>query len=478
MLNLINTVTSILMPVVTFPYATRVLGIEGIGIVNFQASIVNYIVLITGLGIPMYAVKEVARYRDDVEKRNLCALEITVLSLLLCLVGYAVAFVLGYSVPRIHEHLAVFAIFSLSIFFTAIGVNWFYQAVEDFVFITIRAIVFKVLVAVSIFIFVRTPEDLVNYAVVMVSLAVGNNFINFIHLRKYLRPSDLEWRKMRIWRHIKPTLQIFLPYIITNIYGNLNIVMIGFMKDDAAVGIYTAANKLIFVMLTIVTSLSVVLLPRCSNLIQSGNLQEFKQISLKSVHLVVAVALPALTAMIVLAVPMVRIACGAAFIPASKVVQFIAPVLLLIGLSNVIGIQIFYPENKSNLVIYSTLGGALINMALNFVLIPKYSYMGAAYSTVIAEFCVLVIQYLSGRKYVPFSAKDLRVGKYLLATMIMAVAIVCVDFTAESVWISFFVSAMVGMLVYTVSLLVMKDKLMQEILRYFLAIVCPAKYKR
>lgn len=478
LLNLINTVTSILMPVVTFPYATRVLGIEGIGIVNFQASIVNYIVLVTGLGIPMYAVKEVARYRDNLEKRNLCALEITVLSLLLCLVGYAVSILLGICVPRIHEHLTIFAIFSLSIFFTAIGVNWFYQAIEDFVFITIRAVVFKVLVAVSIFIFVRTPEDLVNYSMVMVSLAVGNNFINFIHLRKYLRWSDLQWRKMKIMRHIKPTLQIFLPYIITNIYGNLNIVMIGFLQDDAAVGIYTAANKLIFVVLTIVTSLSVVLLPRCSNLIQSGNLEEFKQISLKSVHLVVTVALPALTAMILLAVPMVRIACGAAFTPAAEVVQWTAPVLLLIGLSNVVGIQMFYPENKSDLVILCTLGGALINMVLNFVLIPRYSYMGAAYSTLIAEFCVLVIQYISGRKYVPFCVKDLKVVKYVLATLIMAVVMLLVKSLTANQWTFFFTSAFTGISAYAVALLLMKDAIMQEVFRYFLSMVRPAAKKR
>lgn len=195
LLNLINTFTSILMPVVTFPYATRVLGLEGIGIINFQASVSNYIVLITGLGIPMYAVKEVARYRDDIRKRNLCVLEITTLSLLLCLVGYVAAILLGCFVPRIQENLPIFAIFSLTIFFTAIGVNWFYQAIEDFVFITIRAIVFKVLVAASLFIFVHSADDLISYALIMVSLAVGNNFINFIHLRKYFKWKDLEWEK-------------------------------------------------------------------------------------------------------------------------------------------------------------------------------------------------------------------------------------------------------------------------------------------
>lgn len=466
LLNLINTFTSILMPVVTFPYATRVLGLEGIGIINFQASVSNYIVLITGLGIPMYAVKEVARYRDDIRKRNLCVLEITTLSLLLCLVGYVAAILLGCFVPRIQENLPIFAIFSLTIFFTAIGVNWFYQAIEDFVFITIRAIVFKVLVAASLFIFVHSADDLISYALIMVSLAVGNNFINFIHLRKYFKWKDLKWKKMNIVRHIKPTLQIYLPYIITNIYGNLNIVMIGFMQSDAAVGIYTAANKLTFVVLTVVTSLSVVLLPRCSNLIEKGNLTEFKQISLKSIHLVIATALPAATGMMLLADPLVRLFCGSAFGASAEVVYTTAPVILLIGLSNVIGIQIFYPENKAKFVIFSTLGGAIINMLLNFALIPHLSYMGAAYSTIIAELCVLIIQYVLGRKYVPFSFKDLKILNYIIASVLMGGGIILTNACIDSMTISFFTCAAIGTFIYAATLLCLKDAIMSDIVRY------------
>lgn len=471
LLNLINTVTSILLPVVTFPYATRVLRLEGIGIVNFQASVVNYIVLITGLGIPMYAVKEVARYRNDIEKRNLCTLEITVLSLLLCLVGYVVAAILGLTVPRIQEHLDIFLIFSLSIFFTAIGVNWFYQAIEDFVFITVRAIIFKLLVAAGIFIFVHSPEDLCRYAGIMVFLAVGNNFINFVHLHKYFRFKDLAWRKMRIGRHLKPTLQIFLPYIITNIYGNLNIVMLGFMTNDAAVGLYTAANKLVFVVLTIITSLSVVLLPRCSNLIANGDMEGFKTISLKSVHIVIATAVPAVIGMALLATPLVRIACGEAFVPAAEIVRWTAPVLLLIGLSNIIGMQIFYPENKPRLVLYSTLSGAGINMLFNFILIPRFSYMGAAYSTIVAESGVLLIQFALGSKHIPFRIREIRALNYLVAAAVMALSVVGVRSVVETEWVAFVIGALTGMAVYVAALLLLRDRLIKEVLRYFVSLI-------
>lgn len=466
LLNLVNTVTSILLPVITFPYATRVLQLEGIGVVNFLASVVNYIILITGLGIPMYAVKEVARYRDDIGKRNHCTVELTVLSLLLCLWGYATVAFMAYSVDRIHEHRNLFLILSLSIFFTAIGVNWFYQAVEDFKFITIRAIVFKVLTTASLFIFVKTPDDLLYYAIITVSLSVGNNFINFIHLRKFINFRSIAWCKLNLSHHVKPTLQIFLPYIITNIYGNLNIVMLGFIKDDAAVGIYTAANKLLFVVLTIITSLSVVLLPRCSNLISSGEIDRFRELCIKSVRVVIGIALPCMVGMAMLAYPLIQVFCGSTFMPSAQVIVIACPVLLLIGLTNVIGIQIFYPQGKPNLVIYSTLIGAVSNLLLNLWLIPAYSYVGAAYSTLIAELVVLLVQCTAGRKYIPIRPSSLHLRNYVLATAVLVLVLLVVKWLAAGALLMIVLASLLGVLIYGGFLLFIKDELAREMLRY------------
>lgn len=466
LLNLINTVTSILLPVITFPYATRVLQLEGIGVVNFLSSVVNYIILITGLGIPMYAVKEVARYRDDIAKRNHCTIELTVLSLLLCLWGYAIVALMLYGVERIHEHQNLFLILSLSIFFTAIGVNWFYQAVEDFKFITIRAIIFKVLTTASLFIFVKTPDDLLYYAIITVSLSVGNNFINFIHLRKFIKFRTIVWSKLNLSHHVKPAMQIFLPYVITNIYGNLNIVMLGFIQDDAAVGIYTAANKLLFVVLTIITSLSVVLLPRCSSLISSGEIAQFKELSMKSVRVVIGIALPCMAGMAMLAYPLIQVFCGSTFTPSSHVIVIACPVLLLIGLTNVIGIQIFYPQGKPNLVIYSTLIGAVTNFLLNFWLIPAYSYVGAAYSTLIAELVVLLVQCAAGRKYIPIQFGSLQLHNYLFATAVLVLMLWSIKWFISNALLMVVLASLLGSIVYGGFLLLVKDELVKEMVNY------------
>ncbi len=223
-LNFLNTVTGIVFPVITFPYAARVLLPEGIGAVNFLQSIVAYIVLLTSLGIPMYAVREVAKYRDDVAIRNRITVEILLLSVILCLFGYVAVAVLGIYVPQISAQLGVFYALSLTILFTSLGVNWFYQAVEDFKFITIRALCFRMLAALGLFLFVRDKDDLLIYAFVLVGSTVGNNLINFIHLRKWIPFHSITWAELRIWRHLRPSLRIFVFNLVTSIYLNLNTV--------------------------------------------------------------------------------------------------------------------------------------------------------------------------------------------------------------------------------------------------------------
>ena len=154
LLNGINTVSGIVFPIITFPYAARILLPDGIGAITFLNSIINYIILFTSLGIPMYAVKEVAKFRDDIDKRDKITIEIIILSTLLCIIGYVAVFLLAQYIPQIHKQASLFYVLSLSIVFTSIGVNWFYQGIEDFKFITIRAIVIRSLAALSLFLFV------------------------------------------------------------------------------------------------------------------------------------------------------------------------------------------------------------------------------------------------------------------------------------------------------------------------------------
>lgn len=423
LLNMINTVTSLLFPIVTFPYAARVLQPEGIGIINFQNSIVNYIVLLTSLGIPLYAVKEIARCRDNKAQRDKTTLEILILSTILCTAGYILVWILGNFVPQIHANLTIFYILSLNILFTAIGVNWFYQGIEDFKFITIRGIIMRAICAVALFLFVKTADDLVIYSIILVGGSVGNYGINFVHLRKHLSLRTIEWRNLRLLRHIRPTLEVFVLNVIVSLYVYLNTVMLGFMAGDEAVGFFTAGTKFPQIALVLITSLGTVLLPRCSNLIKSGMTDEFKSLIRKSLNITLALSLPLFIGMIVLARPIIIIFCGDMYLPAIQVLLINAPVITIISLTNVMGLQVLYPKDKTRIIILAASIACIVNIVLNFALIPILSERGAAISILVTELIVVIVEAVIGKRYYPFTLWSLLNWKYIVASIIMAIIV-------------------------------------------------------
>lgn len=462
-LNGINTVSGIIFPIITFPYAARVLMPDGIGAVNFLNSIIGYIVLLTSLGIPMYAVKEIAKCRDNVALRNHVTVEIILLSSLLCLAGYVAVWLLAAFVPEINRQSALFYVLSLSIVFNAIGVNWFYQAVEDFKFITIRAIVIRTLAALCLFLFVHDADDLLIYGFITVGSTVGNNIINFVHLRRHIPLSTIEFGKLEIWRHLSPAFQVFILNLIISLYIQLNSVMLGFMSGDDAVGYFTAGTKISHIGLTMIGSIGTVLLPRCANLLKSGDTEGFRTVIHKSLRLTLGLSLPVTAGLMLLAAPVTYVFCGEDYTAAIPVLLLNAPVVVFISLTNIMGIQILYPMDKINIVIWSVTGGAVANLLFNLVFIPMWGATGAALSTLIAEFTVLVVQIVMGRRYYPFAVRELFQGHYLLATVIMSAAVLAVTIPVDDNWLKLAVGIPAGLITYYISLYLMRDSLIMDL---------------
>ena len=462
LLNYINTISGLIFPIVTFPYAARVLQPEGIGVVNFLNSIIGYVVLLTSLGIPLYAVREIAKCRNNLVLRDRTTVEITLLSVFLCLLGYVVVWLLGTFVPRIHEEAALFYILSLTIIFTGIGVHWFYQGIEDFLFITVRGLIIRTICAFCLFIFVKDQGDLLIYGLIIVGSTVGNNLINFVHLRKHLQWSRINWHKLNVTRHIKPTLRVFLLNVIISIYIQLNTIMLGFLSGDRAVGLFTAGTKLTHILLVVITSLGTVMLPRCSHLIGEGKTAEFNAIIQKSYYLLMFSAIPITIGAIILARPIMICFCGMDYVEAIPVIIYTAPTIIFIGITDIIGIQILYPYGKEKLVIYSTLIAAVLNVVLNLLLIPLFAERGAAISTLIAEAAVLVVQIKLGARYIPFKFTDRQVGHYLLASFAMALGIAFCLFI-PNVWGQLLCACIVSICIYFLILYFKKDSVIQEI---------------
>lgn len=459
--NLINTVTSLLFPLITFPYVSRILLPEGIGIVNFYQSIIQYIVLFSSLGIPMYAIRETAKYRDDSRKCSITTLEILSLHFILTFIGYLIVFILCCTVSEVKENIPLFLILSAQLFFTVIGCEWFYQGVEDFKYITIRSIIVRTLSVVFLFIFVKSREDILLYGIYCVAGIYAGNIFNFLRLRKYLDFSVL--KELKPFNHLEPALKIFVLNLITSLYVNLNSIMLGFLKGPESVGFFTSATKITQLLLGLTSALGTVMLPRLSNLIANKNYEEFNRLANIATKFMFAVTLPLSVAVILLADNLILLLSGDAYADAILTLQILSFIIFAIGLSGVVGIQILYPQGKESIVIKSTAVGAVVNLLLNFILIPRFSHHGAAAATLLAEIGVIATMIFIGKGVIPVKWRDKEFTNYILGTLLVGVSVYTVSYLRLSIFIESILSIIIGLGVYVSFLAIVNDDIYKQL---------------
>ena len=463
-LNLINTGTQMLFPLITFPYICRVIEADGIGQINFFQSIISYISLFTCLGIPMYAIREIARDRSDVVQMNRTAMEILLLHSMLTLVGYAIVAILCLTVPQIQVNIPLFLILSLTIFFTAIGCEWFYQGIEDFKYITIRGLIIKTVSVVLLFIFVKSKTDLLYYGCYTVFGVLGGNIFNFFRLRKYIHRENIIFSELHIKRHVKPVLKVFSFSVVTSIYLQLNTVLLGFLKNALAVGYFAAATKVMQMLLTMSACLGSVMMPRASHLIAENKEDEFNRLIQKSYDFTLAIALPMTIGLIFCAPSLITALCGVKFEHSILPSQIIAPIILMVAISNVFGIQVLFPKGKINIVTLCCGIGAVADLILNLCLIPFFSYIGTSIAYLGAEVATTVSMYFIGRKYIPIIYFKKSHLTYALGCVVMAFALYGLSLLQLPTFTILLLQGCCGVLAYFIILCICKDEMLVQIL--------------
>lgn len=463
-LNLINTGTQMLFPLITFPYVCRVIEADGIGQINFFQSIISYISLFTCLGIPMYAIREIARDRSDVVQMNRTATEILLLHSMLTLVGYAIVAILCLTVPQIQVNIPLFLILSLTIFFTAIGCEWFYQGIEDFKYITIRGLIIKTVSVVLLFIFVKSKTDLLYYGCYTVFGVLGGNIFNFFRLRKYIHRENIIFSELHIKRHVKPVLKVFSFSVVTSIYLQLNTVLLGFLKNALAVGYFAAATKVMQMLLKMSACLGSVMMPRASHLIAENKEAEFNRLIQKSYDFTLAIALPMTIGLFFCAPSLITALCGVKFEHSILPSQIIAPIILMVAISNIFGIQVLFPKGKINIVTLCCGIGAVADLILNLCLIPFFSYIGTSIAYLGAEVATTVSMYFIGRKYIPIIYFKKSHLTYALGCIVMALALYGISLLRLPTLTILLLQGCCGVLAYFIILCICKDEMLVQIL--------------
>lgn len=461
-MNAILAMSSFIFPLISFPYVSRVLLPIGTGRISFATSLISYFQMFAQLGIPTYGIRVCAKARDNRIELTRTAHELLIINLVMSIFSYLILAVALIFVPRLREDRILYIIISMTIFLSAIGMEWLYKALEEYSYITFRSIVFKIIAIIAMFILIRKQEDYVIYGGITIFASSASNILNFINVHKYIEMKPVGNYNLK--RHLQPILVFFAMACATTIYTNLDTVMLGFMTTNVDVGYYNAAIKIKTILVSVVTSLGTVLLPRASYYIEQGYAEEFRKISKKALNFVILLSFPLVIYFVLFAKEGIYFLSGSAYAGAVFPMQLIMPTLILIGITNILGIQILIPQGREKIVLYSEIVGAIIDLIINWLLIPKLASAGAAIGTLIAEFSVLVVQYLALKKDINDMFISIHYLRIIIAVVIACIPAVFIKILAIGNFATLMISAIVFFCIYGVVLILTKESLVIELL--------------
>ena len=311
-LNLTRMFLGMAFIVITTPYIARVLGPKSLGKVEYVNSLITYFMLFTALGIPSYGIREVAKYRDNSKELSKLMLELLTILFITTVIGYLVLFIFLYIYKSLYELKDIILILSINIICNNIGVEWFYQGIENQLYITKRFVVVRILTLIVMFLFIKSKENYLIYAFILVMMQSGSNILNLINLRKYISLKDIKVSSIELKKHLKPILVIFMATVATTIYLQLDSLMIGNVSKEA-VGIYIIPNKLIRMILVVVTALGTVLLPRITNCLKNKDYDNYNSYMNISLNYIFFIALPLVVSTFLLSEDIINIMAGSQF---------------------------------------------------------------------------------------------------------------------------------------------------------------------
>ncbi|WP_232328989.1 MULTISPECIES: flippase [Metabacillus] len=442
--NLMYKILTMILPLVTVPYVSRVLNPEGVGTYAYTLSIVQYFVIIGMLGIGTYGNKMVAMARDN--KENLSKTFLSIYSLQFILTLSSVFFYLIFVYVFMQEFRMIALIQTIYLLSIVIDCTWFFSGLEQFKKVVTRDVLIKVLGLISIFTFVKNEDDLVIYTIIMSLSVLIGQLIMWFYVKEYIIFTSVSWND--IFRHIKPTFVYFLPQVAAQVYFVLNKTMIGIFSTTIEVGIFDYADKILKVALAVVTSLGVVMLPRMSNTFAKGDIVKAKVYINKSLDFTTLLAVPIMLGLAGIAKELIPWYMGEDFNRSIPVLIIISPTILLMAWSGVFGAQYMVPLGKMKEFTISLYAGAIVNLTVNLLLIKPFGSIGAAVGTLSAELAVTLVQLFYVRKEINVLLVIPKTIKYLISGIIMYILVRYIGNTLGSSMLVTFLQIVFGAIIY------------------------------
>ena len=451
--NLTYQILILITPLITTPYLSRVFGADGIGTCSYIESISSYFVLFATLGLTTFGQRETSYVQDDRKKRSIIFWETNIIELIasmLCIVVYVV-----FSFTQTNRNL--YLVLVLNLLSVIANISWFFQGMEEFGKIVLRNIIFKVVNIIYIFAFVKTKDDIIAYLFGVAFFGLINNLSYWISVPKYIDRPVL--RELHPSKHIKTVIALFVPTIAMQVYTVLDKTMIGVItKNSFENGYYEQALKIAKLVLTIVTSLGTVMIPRIGYHYSKGDTEIVKEYMYRAYKFVWLCGIPLTFGLIALSSNFVPWFFGKGYDKVVPLLGVLSFLILAIGINNVTGMQYLIPTKRENIFSATVIVGAVTNFVLNFFLIQIFQSMGAAVASVVAETTIAIIQvYIVRKEISPFEIVKCGMHYFIAGGVMFVVLLFIRGYFSVSI-LHTFELVIIGAAVYGVTLILMRDE--------------------
>ena len=395
--NILYKVVTALYPLVAVTYVSHILMAEKMGMVSYAQNIVSYFAVIAALGIPTYGIREIALRSNNKNRYSQVFWElffINFISTTISLIVYAITIL---SVNKFKDNFLLYEIAGLQIFFNYANVDWFYQGMEEYKYISIRSIVVKIIAIIALPLTIQSSGDYLWYALIYCLAIGGNNIFNIIRLKKYVsRPQ----KDLNILKHMKSISVLLMVSIAVEIYAMIDTTMLGVFCDNQTVGCYSNAMKLTRMVNTMAAAIGAVLFPRLSVIYGNKDKKQFGELVNKGLKIMLVIAVPASVGMIICSNSIVTIFFGSSFEQSVSILRVLALMTPVVVCNTIMGGQVLVTTQQENKYVFTVVTASVINVILNLIFIPKYGAISAAIASLISEIIDISLYIWFARKYV------------------------------------------------------------------------------
>lgn len=430
-LNCIRTFISVFFPFIIFQYASRIILAENLGKVNFSNSIVNYFILIAGLGINAYSIRESGKLVKERIKMEIFASEVFSINIVSTFMSLFLLGFFAFFSTKLHGYYALLSIQSLAILSTTISLDWVNVVYEDYVYITVRTLIFQIATFVLAVFFVKSVEDYVVFAAIVVAGKVGPDLLNWFYIRKKYLKVRIAF-SIGLKRHLKPIFIIFFNALVISIYVNIDTTMIGFFKGDTQVGYYSVAVKIYTALKTVFSAIISVLIPRMSLYLASKKQEEANRLIGNTLDTFVMVIAPLIIFIYLNSSKIISIVFGIEYSNSILALQILSLGIVFSVFASIITNCIFLPLTMEKYSLIATSTSAITNLVLNFYFIKQWGIYGAAITTVISECVVFFISYILLRRE-NIKLFSLMYIQHIIETLMISLVVVIVSIVSSHI---------------------------------------------